>query len=67
MESLTKNLLPTRAEVLDISNAVIDGIDCLILSPETAIGKNYEQATEQMSQICFKAEKDINYYKRYQE
>jgi pyruvate kinase len=38
MESMVSRLLPTRAEVVDISNAVYDGIDSLILSPETAIG-----------------------------
>ena len=41
MESMVSRLLPTRAEVVDISNAVYDGIDSLILSPETAIGTFY--------------------------
>ena len=42
MESMVSRLLPTRAEVVDISNAVYDGVDALILSPETAIGNFYE-------------------------
>ena len=67
MESMVLRMLPTRAEVVDISNSVYDGIDSLILSPETAIGKFYELATETMSHICFEAERHINYIKRYQE
>ena len=41
MESMVTRLLPSRSEVVDISNAVETGIDCLILSPETAIGNFY--------------------------
>lgn len=65
MESMVSRLIPSRAEVVDISNAVYDGIDSLILSPETAIGPFYEKATEKMADICFEAEKHINYLKRY--
>jgi pyruvate kinase len=50
---------------VDISNAVYDGIDGLILSPETALGNNYEKATETMSRICLEAEKHINYMNQY--
>lgn len=67
MESMVARILPTRAEVVDISNAVNDGVDSLILSPETAIGKHYELAIETMSHICFESEKHVNYMKRYQE
>ena len=42
MESMVQRLMPTRAEVVDISNAVYDGVDSLILSPETAIGPFYK-------------------------
>lgn len=38
LESMVNSLLPTKSEVTDISNSVTDGVDCLILSPETAIG-----------------------------
>lgn len=62
---MVTRLLPSRSEVVDISNAVYDGIDSLILSPETAIGNFYEYATEKMSDICYEAEKHINYVKRY--
>ena len=65
MESMMNRLMPTRAEVVDISNAVYDGIDALILSPETAIGKYYKEVTQTISHICFEAEKHINYTKRY--
>ena len=42
METMVSRLMPSRAEVVDISNAVYDGIDALILSPETALGNFYE-------------------------
>ena len=67
LESMVTKLIPKRSEVVDISNAVYDGIDSLILSPETASGIFYEQATETMSHICLEAEKHVNYLKRYHE
>lgn len=65
LESMVTQLIPSRSEVVDISSAVYDGIDALILSPETASGVFYEQATDTMSHICLEAEKHINYLKRY--
>lgn len=41
MENMVSKLLPSRSEVVDIYNAVYDGVDALILSPETAIGPFY--------------------------
>ncbi len=67
LESMVSNMSPTRAEIVDISNAVYDGIDAFILSPETAIGNYYEQAIDSMSHICFEAERYIDYIKRYLE
>jgi len=67
MESMVSRLRPTRAEVVDISGAVYDGIDAFILSPETAIGNFYEEATDALSHICFEAEMHIDFVKRYQE
>ena len=65
MESMVSRLMPSRSEVVDISNAVYDGVDALILSPETALGPFYEQAAKTMADICFEAETHINYLKRY--
>ena len=65
MESMVSHLTPSRAEVADITNAVYDGIDALILSPETAIGPHYEQAIDTMAHICFETEKNIDSVRRY--
>ena len=61
MESMVTKLRPVRAEVADISNAVLDGIDCLILAGETATGPFYVEATEMISKICYEAEQYIEY------
>lgn len=61
LSSMVSSAVPTRAEISDIANAILDGTDAVMLSEETTIGQHYEEAVKIMKRVALHTEKYFHY------
>ncbi len=66
LESMTHNLRPTRAEVTDVANAILDGTSAVMLSGETAAGKYPAETVKMMNSIAITTESTLDYAKLFE-
>ena len=64
LESMIKSPVPTRAEVSDIANAILDGTDAIMLSEETALGDHPVEAISVMTKVAERVEMEMGYIKK---
>jgi pyruvate kinase len=63
LESMVQSTRPTRAEVADVANAIFDGTDAVMLSQETAVGRDPAGAVHMMNQIAVATERELPYWR----